>query len=79
MPLDTPGISITPLDYAKTFSLEWLRSKRPLIDSAKSVSSAAGWCYTDNGAVRALLRYMLEGLPASKSQHLVAVARLHRQ
>ena len=33
-----------------------------LIDSAKSVSSAAGWSYSDNDAVRELLRYMREGI-----------------
>ena len=33
-----------------------------VIDSAKSVSSAAGWSYTDNDAVRELLRYMREGI-----------------
>ncbi|WP_114988199.1 AAA family ATPase [Synechococcus sp. N19] len=33
-----------------------------VIDSAKSVSSAAGWSYSDNDAVRELLRYMREGI-----------------
>ena len=33
-----------------------------LIDSAKSVSSAAGWSYSDNDAARELLRYMREGI-----------------
>ena len=31
-------------------------------DSAKSISSAAGWKYSDNDAVRELLRYMREGI-----------------
>ena len=33
-----------------------------MIDSVKSVSSAAGWSYTDNDAVRELLRYVREGI-----------------
>ena len=37
-----------------------------LIDSAKSVSSAAGWSYSDNDAVRELLRYMRERASASR-------------
>ena len=31
-------------------------------DSAKSISSAAGWKYSDNDAVRELLRYVREGI-----------------
>ena len=33
-----------------------------VIDSAKSVSSAAGWSYTSNESVKALLLYLREGL-----------------
>ena len=33
-----------------------------LIDSAKSVSSAAGWSYTSNEAVKALLKYLREAI-----------------
>jgi len=33
-----------------------------VIDSAKSVSSAAGWSYTSNEAVKALLKFLREGL-----------------
>ena len=32
------------------------------VDSAKSVSSAAGWSYTSNEAVKALLKYLREGI-----------------
>jgi hypothetical protein len=35
-----------------------------VIDSAKSVSSGAGWQYTDNDAVKVLLRYMREAVAA---------------
>jgi hypothetical protein len=33
-----------------------------VIDSAKSVSSAAGWSYTSNESVKALLQYLREGI-----------------
>ena len=33
-----------------------------VIDSAKSVSSAAGWSYTNNESVKALLKYLREGI-----------------
>jgi hypothetical protein len=33
-----------------------------VIDSAKSVSSAAGWSYTSNESVKALLKYLREGV-----------------
>ena len=36
--------------------------KYVLIDSAKSVSSAAGWSYTSNEAVKALLKFLLEAI-----------------
>lgn len=44
---------------------DYVRKKRisaTFIDSAKAVSSAAGWSYTDNEAVREVLRYMREGI-----------------
>ena len=34
------------------------------IDSAKSVSSAAGWSYTSNESVKALLKHLREGICA---------------
>ena len=37
-----------------------------VIDSAKSVSSRAGWSYTDNQSVRALLQYVREGIAQPK-------------
>ena len=33
MPLNTPGGSITRLNHSETYSLEWLRRTRPLMDS----------------------------------------------
>ena len=32
MPLKNPGGSITRLNHSKTFALEWLRRRRPLMD-----------------------------------------------
>ena len=43
-------------------------------DSAKSISSAAGWKYTDNDAVRELLRYMREGICAPLNHSIVLLS-----
>ena len=56
---------------------DYIRQQRigaTFIDSAKAVSSAAGWSYTDNEAVRELLRYMREGIcqPLSHSIALLS-------
>jgi len=42
-----------------------------VIDSAKSVSSRAGWKYTDNDAVRVLLQYMREGIAQPTGSSLI--------
>ena len=42
-----------------------------VIDSAKSVSSRAGWDYTNNPSVRALLQYMREGIAQSTGSNLI--------
>ena len=43
-------------------------------DSAKSISSAAGWKYTDNDAVRELLRYLREGICAPLNHSIVLLS-----
>ena len=42
-----------------------------VIDSAKSVSSRAGWKYTDNDAVRVLMQYMREGIAQPTGSSLI--------
>lgn len=51
-------------DFQGVIELEaWIRKyglKLVVIDSAKSVSSAAGWSYTSNESVKAILTYLRE-------------------